>query len=93
MMARTKEAAGNVEAFLRTNPGPMSSTVGPQQVFKDAHKLYAATCSEPVDLGEFTDHLWARGLTLEVVGNRYWLKLPGKNKAHLQIVDSPTRIA
>ena len=92
-MARTKEAAGTIESWLRQLPGPMYSDVSPSQLFKDAHQLYAATCSAPVELGEFTDHLWRRGLTLEVVGNRYWLKLPGKNRKHLQIVDSPTRIA
>lgn len=92
-MAKTKQASGTIESWLRTNPGPMYSEVSPQQVFKDAHQLYVATCSEPVELGTFTDHLWARGLTLEVVGTRYWLKLPGRNKAHLQSVDSPTRIA
>ena len=92
-MAKTKVAAGTIEAFLRTNPGPMFSDVSPQQVFKDAHRLYAATCSEPVEYGEFVDHLWGRGLTVEVVGTRYWLKLPGKNRKHLQIVDTPTRIS
>ena len=91
-MPRFAAAKGSIESWLRTNPGPMYSEVSPQQVFKDAHQLYCATCSDPEALGPFTDHLWARGLTLEVVGNRYWLRLPGKNKAHLQAVDTPTRI-
>ena len=92
-MAKTKQAAGSVEAFLRTNPGPMYSEVSPQRVFQDAHALYAATCPEPVEYGEFVDHLFGRGLKVEQVGNRYWLKLPGRNKFHLQIVDTPTRIS
>ena len=92
-MAKTREASGTIEAFLRTNPGPMYSEVSPQRVFQDAHKLYAATCAEPVELGFFIDHLWGRGLTVEVVGNRYWLKLPGRNKSHLQIVNTPNRIS
>lgn len=92
-MAKPKQASGTIEAFLRTNPGPMFSDVSPQRVFQDAHKLYSETCAEPVEYGEFVDHLWGRGLTVESVGNRYWLKLPGRNKSHLQIVDTPTRIA
>ena len=91
-MVKTKQAPGSVEAFLRTNPGPLYSDVSPQQVFKDAYALYVATCAEPVELGTFTDILWGRGLTLQVAGTRYWLKLPGVNKSHLQIVNTPTRI-
>ena len=92
-MARTKEASGSIEAFLRTNPGPMFSEVSPQQVFKDAHQLYVATCTDPVEYGEFVDSLWGRGLTVEQVGNRFWLKLPGRTREHRQVVDTPTRIA
>lgn len=91
-MAKFAAAKGSVESWLRSNPGPMFSEVSPQQVFKDAYALYAATCSEPVPLGDFIDALWGRGLTVESVGHRYWLKLPGRNKSHLQIVNTPTRI-
>lgn len=90
-MAKTKQAAGSIESWLRQLPGPMYSEVSPQRVFQDAHQLYAATCSDPEDLGTFTDHLWARGLTLEVVGTRYFLKLPGVAKG-MQRQDTPTRI-
>lgn len=69
-MARFAAAKGSVEDFLRTNPGPIYSDVSPEQVFKDAYALYVATCAEPVELGTFIDHLWGRGLTLEVAGNR-----------------------
>ena len=92
-MVKVAEAKGTVEAWLRQLPGPMFSEVSPQRVFQDAHKIYAATCSEPVGYGEFVDHLWGRGLVVEQVGGRYWLRLPGRNKSHLQIVNTPTRIA
>ncbi len=90
-MAKTKVAAGTIEAFLRTNPGPMFSDVSPQRVFQDAYALYVATCAEPVELGVFIDHLWGRGLTVEVVGTRYWLRLPGK-LADYEVRNTPTRI-
>lgn len=93
-MARTKESAGTIEAFLRTNPGPMYSEVSPRRIFEDAHRLYSATCAEPVEIGAFIDHLWGRGLTVEAVGNRYWLKLPGKERIYAKLYEnSPTRIS
>lgn len=91
-MARTKIASGSIEAWLRSQPGPMSSEVSPQRVLRDAHDLYVQTCPEPVELGEFIDHLWGRGLTVEAVGNRYWLKLPGVTKEFAMRRDTPTRI-
>lgn len=92
-MAKTKPATGSVESWLASMPGPIYSEVSPQRVFQDAHKLYSESCAEPVELGAFIDQLWGRGLTVEAVGGRYWLKLPGRNKAHLQIVNTPTRIS
>ena len=92
-MVKVAPAKGSVEDFLRTNPGPMFSEVSPQRVFQDAHKMYAATCSEPVEYGEFVDHLFGRGLVVEQVGGRFWLKLPGVDKSHLQVVNTPNRIA
>ena len=93
MMARVKEAAGTIEAWLRSAPGPLYSDVSPRAVFRMAHDLYVATCSNPDDLGTFTDHLWGRGITLEAVGTRYWLKLPGKDRTHaLATADNATRI-
>ena len=93
-MARTKISAGSIEAFLRTNPGPMYSEVSPQKVLQDAHDLYSVTCAKPVEYGEFVDHLFGRGLTVEPVGTRYWLKLPGKDRAYAKLYEnSPTRIS
>ena len=92
-MARFAPAQGTIEAFLRTNPGPIYSEVSPQRVLQGAHKLYAATCAEPVIFGEFIDHLWGRGLTVEAVGTRYFLKLPGRTKEFAMRADSPTRIS
>lgn len=92
-MAKTKQSAGSVESWLRSMPGPIFSEVSPQRVFQDAHKLYEATCTEPIQFGDFVDHLWGRGLTVEAVGGRYWLRLPGKNKAHLQTVNPRARIS
>ena len=89
-MARVKEASGTIEAFLRTNPGSLYSEVSPQDAFRIAHDMYLQTVSgEPVSLGDFIDSLWGRGLTVEQVGARWWLKLPGKNRDHLQAVDRP----
>lgn len=93
-MARFAAAAGTIENFLRTMPGPMYSEVSPRRVFEDAHRLYSATCSKPVEIGEFIDHLWGRGLTVEQVGARYWLKLPGRDRTWAERnTDTPTRIA
>ena len=93
MMVRTAPAAGTIEAWLRSNVGPISSEVSPQKVMQDAHDLYSATCDDPVEYGEFVDHLWNRGLTVESVGNRYWLKLPGRTKEFAFSGDTPTRTA
>lgn len=90
-MAKTKQAKGSIKNWLRTNPGPLHSEVSVRRVFQDAYTMYCATCSAPVDLGDFIDHLWGRGLTVEVVGSHYWLKLPGVAKG-MQVVDTPTRI-
>lgn len=92
-MAKTKIAAASIEAFLRQLPGPMYSMVSPQQVLRDAHDLYSATCGDPVELNEFTDHLHGRGIRPDQVGNRYWLKLPGRSREFKQIVDTATRIS
>ena len=92
-MARFAPAKGSIEDWLRTMPGPMYSEISPRRVCEHAHTLYAATCSEPVELSDFIDAIWSRGLVCESVGNRYWLKLPGKTKAHLQVKDTPTRIS
>ncbi len=91
-MAKTKEAPGGIERWLRSQPGPMSSPVGPQRVLRDAYEFYIATTTAPVEFGLFIDHLWGRGLTVEQVGNRWWLKLPGAAKEFQSPVDSPTRI-
>ncbi len=92
-MARFKEAPGSIEDWLRLNPGPMYSTVSAQRVLRDAYDLYILTTLDPTPFGEFIDHLWGRGLTVEQVGGRWWLKLPGQTHEHKQTVDSPTRIA
>ena len=93
-MPRFAAAKGSIEDFLRTNPGPMYSEVSPRRVFEDAHRLYSATCSEPCEIGEFIDSLWGRGLTVEQVGARWWLKLPGKDRTHAERnADTPTRIS
>ena len=75
-MARFKEAPGCIENWLRQTRGPIFSEVSPQRVLRDAYDLYAPTTHDPVEFGLFTDHLWNRGLIVEVVGTRYWLKLP-----------------
>lgn len=92
-MAKTKQAAGTIEAWLRSMPGPMSSD-SPQNVLRKAHERYSATCAEPVELGFFTDHLWSRGVVPEQVGALFYLKLPGKDRQWAdKRRDSPTRIA
>lgn len=88
-MARTKESKGTIEAFLRTNPGPISSTVSPQRVLEDAHKIYVATCAEPVEIGPFIDHLWARGIQPDKVGDLWWLRIPGRNRDRLATCLTP----
>ena len=90
-MAKTKESPGTIEAWLRSMPGPMSSD-SPQNVLRKAHERYSQSCPEPVEYGEFVDHLWGRGVVPEQTGALFYLKLPGKNRDHLQIVNTPTRI-
>ena len=76
-MVKVAPAKGSIESWLRTNPGPMYSEVSPQRVFQDAHKLYCATCPEPVEYGAFVDHLWGRGIQPEQAGTHFWLKIAG----------------
>ncbi len=83
--------ADHADKWLRSNPGPISAP-SPQLVLREALARCQQTTPEPLDLGEFIDHLWNRGIVPEQAGMHFHLKIPGVAREYTERRDTPTRI-
>ena len=86
------EVGRKLQVWLRGNPGPLSGP-SPKRVYELAVERFKEATGVDCEYGHMVDHLFAVGIQADQVGDNWWLRIPGKNKAHLQIVDTPTRIS
>lgn len=85
------EVGRKLQAWLRGNPGPLSGP-SPKRVYELAVERFSEATGVDCEYGQMVDHLFSVGIQADQVGDTWWLRLPGKNRDHLQIVNTPTRI-
>ena len=86
------EVGRKLQTWLRGNPGPISGR-SPTHVYEVAVKRFSEATGVDCECGQMVDHLFSVGIQADQVGDNWWLRIPGKNRYHLQIVNTPNRIA
>ena len=81
-----------LQAWLRGNPGPLSGP-SPKKVYELAVERFKKATGVDCEYGQMVDHLFSVGIQADQVGATWWLRIPGVNRKHLQIVNTPTRIS
>lgn len=86
------ELGKHVRDWLRSSPGPLSAAC-PKAVYELAVERFREATGCNCEYGFMVDSLFSYGIQADQVGAIWWLRIPGKNRDHLQVVDSPIRIA
>ena len=85
------EVEKRLRAWRRGNPGPVSGP-SPTKTYEKAIERFTADTGVEIEYGHFVDALFSYGIAADQVGDNWWLRIAGKNRDHLQVVDTPTRI-
>ena len=85
------EVGRKLRDWLRGNPGPISGP-SPTKVYELAVERFKEATGVDCERGFMVDALFSYGIQADQVGDIWWLRIPGRNRDHLQIVDTPTRI-
>lgn len=86
------ELGKRVRDWLRSSPGPLSAH-SPKAVYELAVERFKEAVGVECEYGQMVDHLFSVGIQADQVGANWWLRIPGVNRKHLQIVDTRTRIS
>ena len=87
------ELGQRVRDWLRGLPGPMSGH-SPKHVYELARQRFTDATGFECEYGFMVDSLFSYGIQADQVGATWWLRIPGKDRAHAQTrADTPTRIA
>lgn len=86
------ELGKRVRDWLRSSPGPLSAAC-PKAVYELAVERFTEAVGVECEYGFMVDSLFSYGIQADQVGMQWYLRIPGKNRDHLQVKDTPTRIA